>query len=207
MELETRLVQEDDADFIMGLRNNPKLNRHLSATSASVDDQIQWIRGYKTRELAGEEYYLIFLENSARRGLYRLYHINSVSFTIGSWLFDTCENRALPIMSDMLIGDVGFYDLNRDVMLFEVRKDNKKVIRYHAMKKPLFYNEDALHNYYLITKVEWEAVKERIRSFFGISAEEYAVFRASNRPVSGSEERLRAAPTPNERTDSPVRRL
>ena len=160
-----RLIEEEDADFIVGLRNNPKLNRHLNSTSSKVEDQINWIREYKIREKNQKELYFIIFENGFKRGLYRLYKINSVSFTIGSWLFDTCNNKNLPIMVDLILGDLGFYNLQKNVMLYDVRKGNKKVIRYHSLKSPLQYSEDELTNYYIITYDKWDKAKEHVISF------------------------------------------
>jgi hypothetical protein len=173
-----RLVEEDDASFIVGLRNNPKLNRYLSQTSANVNNQIFWIRNYKIKEKNIEELYFIVFENGLRKGLYRLYHINSASFTIGSWLFDSCENKNLPILTDLLMGDIGFYGLNKPVLLFDVRKVNRKVIQYHALKKPLFYNEDELNYWYLLKKNEWELSKMNVLSFFSINEDTYIEFKA-----------------------------
>jgi len=172
-----RLVEEEDASFIVGLRNNPKLNRYLSQTSASVDNQINWIRNYKIKEQNNEEFYFIVFENGLRKGLYRLYHINSASFTIGSWLFDSCENKNLPILTDLLMGDIGIYGLNKPVLLFDVRKDNRKVIRYHALKNPLLYTVDELNYWYLLRVEEWETSKTNVMSYFGINPEIYKEFK------------------------------
>lgn len=138
MNYKIRLVEEEDADFIVGLRNNSKLNRHLSSTSARVEDQVKWIKDYKLKEKKKEEFYFIVFENGLRRGLYRIYKINCVSFIIGSWLFDSCENKVLPILTDLLMADIGYYELNKPILLLDVRKDNRKVIQYHALKHPLF---------------------------------------------------------------------
>lgn len=175
-----RLIEEEDAEFIVGLRNNPKLNRHLNSTSLKVEDQIKWILEYKIREENLEEFYFIILENGFKRGLYRLYKINNVSFTIGSWLFDSCDNRNLPIMVDLKMADLGFYNLHKNVMLYDVRRGNKKVIRYHSLKSPLQYSEDELNNYYLITSSNWEIAKKNVISFFNINMKEYETLKATS---------------------------
>jgi len=173
-----RLVEEEDASFIQVLRNNPKLNRYLNQTSDNVDDQIDWIKNYKIKEKNNEEFYFIIYENGLRKGLFRLYNINSVSFTKGSWIFDTCENKNLPILTDLILNDIGFYELSKPVLLTDCRKDNRKVIQYESLKNPLFYNEDELSNYYLLTVNEWEASKINVMSFFCISPEEYGEFKS-----------------------------
>lgn len=176
-----RLIEEEDAEFIVGLRNNPKLNRHLNSTSLKVEDQITWIREYKIREKKQEEFYFIILENSVKKGLYRIYKINAVSFTIGSWLFDSCNNKNLPIMVDLIMSDIGFYKLQKKVMLYDVRKGNKKVIQYHSLKSPFQYSEDELNNYYHITSDKWETARDNVISFFNINLNDYELLKASFR--------------------------
>ncbi len=184
-----RLVEEEDADFIISLRNNSKLNRHLNPTSSKVEDQIKWIKEYKIKEKNLEELYFLVLENGIKKGLSRLYKINNVSFTIGSWLFDFCDNSNLPIMVDLLMTDLGFYILKKNVLLFDVRKANKKVLRYHSLKSPLQYYEDELNNYYLITSDKWEVAKKNVISFFNIDINDYeelkTTLKRSNNPMFG----------------------
>lgn len=180
MNCDIRLIEEADAKFILSLRNNPKLNRFLNPTSSSIDDQINWIKNYKIKEKKQEELYFIIFENGIRKGLYRLYKINSISFTIGSWLFDSCDNTNLPIMIDLIMADIGFFNLGKKILLFDVRKDNKKVIRYHSLKTPLQYSEDDLNNYYLITSDNWERARAQVFSFFNINMNDYENIKAAS---------------------------
>lgn len=173
-----RLVEEEDASFIVGLRNNPKLNRYVSQVSANVEDQINWIRNYKIKEKNNKEFYFIIYENGSRKGLFRLYNINSVSFTTGSWLFDVCENKNLPILTELVLSDIGFYELNKHILLYDCRKGNKKVIQFNYLKNPLWYNEDEQNNYYLLTVDNWEEAKNNVMSFFGITDMDYKEFRS-----------------------------
>ncbi len=168
-----RLVNIEDAAFILGLRNNPKLNRFLNSTSSNVEDQINWIKAYKQRESEKKEFYFIILEDGVKRGLYRLYNINNYSFTIGSWLFDKCSNRHLPILTDLLISEYGFKSLKLPIMLFDIRKQNRKVINYHSLKNPLCFNEDEENFYYLIKSEDWENSKQNILTLFQIESSMY----------------------------------
>ncbi len=173
MDYIVRFVEETDAEFIVELRNDPKLNRHLSQTSASVEDQRNWIKSYKVKEHDLKELYFIILENDIRKGLYRLYKINDISFTIGSWLFKDCENKQLPILTDLYFCEYGFTVLNKPILLFDVRKQNRKVIQYHSLKFPLQYTECDLDNFYLLQKDKWEKSKDSVLSFFGIDKNKY----------------------------------
>lgn len=172
-----RFVEEEDASFIVKLRNNPSLSRYLNSTSVNIDDQVNWIRNYKIKEKNNKEYYFIIFENGIRKGLYRLYNINNVSITIGSWLFDSCEYKYLPILTDLLMWDIVFYGLNKPVILFETHKGNRSVIQYINLKKSFLYNEDELQFWYLLKSSDWEASKMNVMTFFGISPTLYQEFK------------------------------
>jgi hypothetical protein len=178
MNFTIRFVEEEDAPFIVGLRNNPKLNKYLNKTSSNIADQVIWIRKYKIKEKNKSEFYFIILENGIRKGLYRLYKINNSSFTIGSWLFDNCEDKSLPILTDLFMCDIGFQKVNKSIMLFDVRIDNNKVINYHNLKKPLLYYEDGTDYWYLLQKNNWDTSKKNVLSYFGISMENYEKFKS-----------------------------
>ena len=76
-----------------------------------------------------------------------------------------------------IMADFGYYKLNKDILLLDVRKENKKVINYHLLKKPLIYTEDELNYYYLIIKQQWEKAKNNILSYFEIDQKEYNSFK------------------------------
>ena len=59
--LKARLVEEQDAAFILSLRTDPKLSRFLHPTENDEEKQRAYIRGYKEREKQGKDYYFIFL--------------------------------------------------------------------------------------------------------------------------------------------------
>ena len=67
--ISVRLVEEDDAEFILKLRTNRKLSRYLHKTDADIEKQIQWIRNYKKRELEGTEYYFLFYNDLQKIGV------------------------------------------------------------------------------------------------------------------------------------------
>ena len=82
--LHVRLVNEDDAAFIVKLRTDERLGQFIHATSPDVEQQKAWIRKYKEREAEGLEYYFIFYKeilHQISKGLsfssfisFRLYH-------------------------------------------------------------------------------------------------------------------------------------
>ena len=129
-----RLVEPSDAPFILSLRTDEKLAKHLSKTSINLQDQIAWINSYKTREKKGDEYYFIFetLTNE-RIGLVRLYDFSGTNYNCGSWLIKQGIDDFAAIKADLFISDFALNVLKLEECLFDVRKQNKKVLRYHKM--------------------------------------------------------------------------
>lgn len=85
--LSYRLVNEDDAQFIVDLRTNPERSRYIGVTDDSVDNQRQWIKEYKIREKDGLDYYFIYSYGTIFAGVNRIYEIDDNHFIHGSWVF------------------------------------------------------------------------------------------------------------------------
>ena len=67
-------VQISDAEYILSLRLNEKLNRFVSSVENSLTKQQQWIFEYKEREKKGIEYYFIIRDLSGNSlGTARVY--------------------------------------------------------------------------------------------------------------------------------------
>lgn len=159
-----RLVESTDANFIIKLRTNPKLNIFINPTSSDLEQQKNWIADYKFKEKKGIELYFIFLEDLNPKGTYRLYNINQFSFTIGSWIFTNCQNKLFPIIADIEMGNYGFNILKKDFMIFDVRKNNLKVIKYHLLKKVSIFNEDKDNLYFILRRADWSASEKKLKS-------------------------------------------
>lgn len=168
-----RLAETTDAEFILRLRNNPSLNQHIHATHQELGKQVKWLEDYKVRERAGNELFFIYLEDNKPVGTYRIVDINRFSFTIGSWVFGSHQNRSLPKLVDLMMSDFGFRELKLPVMLFEVRKANLRVIENQAYKFPVCYKEDALGYYYLIFAENWPLGKANYMDAYGIPRDLY----------------------------------
>jgi RimJ/RimL family protein N-acetyltransferase len=158
-----RLVEESDAEFIVSLRTNEKLGRFLSQTGSSVEEQRKWIKAYKTREVAGEEYYFIAVgEEGNRYGTTRLYNLEADSFTTGSWLFAEKAPSGMAIKTDLIGRELAFEELGYDICRFDVRKDNKKVIRFHKSFNPRVIKENDLDIYYELDKASFYKFRDKL---------------------------------------------
>ena len=160
--LHVRLVREEDAEFIVNLRTDEKLARYLHATDGSVDKQVEWIKQYKIREAAGEDYYFIYDKDGQTIGVNRIYDIkyDQEQVTAGSWI---CKaDGMLSIYTIMILRDIIFDLMGAKYDYFDVRKGNKKVQRLHEMCGANKVSSDELNYYYCLTKEAYKQNKEQI---------------------------------------------
>lgn len=130
-----RLITPEDAEYVHGLRVDPRYNQHLSAVTGTADDQRAWIERYKTREAAGEEYYFV-IERRAdgqRCGVVRLYDIDRAAgqFTWGSWILDENKPPKAALESALCLYDFAYEKLDLPKAVFDVRKDNARTLAFH----------------------------------------------------------------------------
>lgn len=134
--LHVRLVNEDDAAFIVKLRTDERLGQFIHATSPDVEQQKAWIRNYKKREAEGLEYYFIFYKNGVPFAVNRLYHMeNPTRFTSGSWIVLPGYPTEDVVATSLIPRIIAFEQLGRE-MEFGVEgchEDNKKVIKFNLM--------------------------------------------------------------------------
>jgi len=163
-----RTVEETDAAFILSLRTHKELAKHLSPTDNDLPKQRAWIHDYKAREAQEMEFYLIFgTEITYPCGLIRLYDISADTFTIGSWLTRPGSDEFIAPASDLFSMVLGFETLKKKKCLFDTRKANKKVVRYHR----LFANqvgEDGDNYYFEIDIARYEYKKDFLGKVLGI---------------------------------------
>jgi hypothetical protein len=151
--IKLRLVELEDAEFILSLRNNPTLNKFLSPTSSDITLQIEWLQKYKIRESNNEEFYFVAEDESGiRYGTTRIYNIYDASFEAGSWIFLKDSPVDMAVKADIISREFGFEFLNAEYCRYEVLKKNKKVIRYQLGYHPTFVSEDEQKLYYRLSK-------------------------------------------------------
>lgn len=130
--LHVRLVREEDAEFIVKLRNDPQKARYISITSNSVDDQIKWIRLYKEREKEGRDYYFMYSYQDKLAGVNRIYDIEENHFIHGSWVFGDDIPPYCALAAGIIAREVAYDTLGLDVEIDTagVHKDNHGVLQY-----------------------------------------------------------------------------
>jgi RimJ/RimL family protein N-acetyltransferase len=161
-----RLVELEDAAFIFELRNNTALNKFLSFTSPNLDDQIKWLKNYKTREKAGLEFYFIVQDLTGNKcGTIRLSNLDEKSFEIGSWLFNKNAPIGMAVKAHFIGFEIGFEFLKAEYSRFDIRKKNIGVLRYMKDFETTLVREDDMNFYYTLTKESFYKRRNQISIF------------------------------------------
>ena len=58
-----------------------------------------------------------------------------------------------------------FEELKYDKLVFEVRKKNRSVVKYHKLYNPQLHNEDKINYYFTQHKTAFEDAKGKIKSY------------------------------------------
>lgn len=167
-EIKLRLVEEEDAPFIVSIRNDEKKSRFISKTSSDIEVQRKWIIDYKTREEQKKEYYFIASdENQENFATYRIYKIDSGTPEIGSWVSKPeYPNIKNIVKVDIAVKNYVLNELQFDTIQFEVRKKNTSVIAYHSIFQPKLIGDDEENNYYLLDKTTFNNILPNILKKF-----------------------------------------
>lgn len=168
-----RFVKEEDAGFIFKLRSDPELSKYIHDVHGGVEDQVQWIRKYKERELKGEEYYFIFFQEGNPCGVIRLYSFHEKTFTSGSWIMLPGSSIESVMAIPVIAREIAFETLDMD---FEdnydaCHVDNKKVIKFNLMCGCKIYKhfQDVKGEYVAmsLTKNDFEEKKPKLLKLIG----------------------------------------
>lgn len=147
-----RLVEEEDSYFILKLRQNKELNKYISSTDITVEQQKEWIKKYKIREENKEEYYFIILNKEMNQpcGTVRIYNIDKINkvATWGSFILDfTRPDGASKEVIDISL-NFAFKELKLKKIELDVRKANKKAIHIYEKNGFIKEKEDDINYYY-----------------------------------------------------------
>lgn len=155
-----RLVEEQDAEFILSLRLDERYNRFLSGVTPDVEAQKAWIRKYKSDEAAGLQYYFIIERlDGTPCGTIRIYDLRPDSFCWGSWILNDNKTRYAAIESALLIYEIGFEQLGFAKSHFDVMKGNEGVIAFHKRMGAEVVGEDEQNYYFEITRESVEKAR------------------------------------------------
>ena len=156
-----RLVNEEDAEFIVNLRTDTQKGQFLGATDVNVEKQRNWISEYKRREREGKEYYFMFEKpNGERLGVSRIYEIKEDTFTTGSWVFKKDAPFGAAFLGDIICHEIAFDLFPNSVNLHDVRKANTGVRKYASEFHPTLLFETEFTQHYMNTRENYLRYKD-----------------------------------------------
>ena len=157
-----RDATENDSEFILKLRTDPKKAKHLSPTSTSLKDQVMYMKSYKTR--TDQAYFIIENKNNEMLGCIRMYNPSRDSFEWGSWLI---VSGALPFVA--LESALSMYSYAKRLGFrqakVDVRQENINVWKFHEnMFDAVLIKQDEFNRYYQIDQKMIDLNLERYKS-------------------------------------------
>lgn len=125
-----RPVDLDDAAFILTLRTDPALSRHLHPVSGDIEDQHKWMQRYFDR--ADDFYFIVERADEAEPvGTIALVDVTGPggSAEWGRWILRPRSMAA--VASALLVYRLGFTALGLDRIYCNTVRDNTQVVSFH----------------------------------------------------------------------------
>lgn len=129
--LKVRLINENDADFILSLRANPNRTKHMITLDCNLERQRKWIQEYKEREKEGLDYYFIYTNaKGIPIGVNRASSIDHSTKTSKSSSWITVEGLKSEPLKMLIIGNEIIFNLiGVESSWGEVQKNNDRAIK------------------------------------------------------------------------------
>jgi len=172
--LNLRLVELEDAKFILRLRLDPIKNRFISSTSPDLNLQKNWIS--KIRNNSKEKMFIVHDLKNEKFGTIRIYNVEKDSFTWGSWLFREDSPFYYSLESALVIYECAI-KFKLGSAKFDVRKDNVKVWKFHENFGAKRVNEDQLNYYY---QLDQEQISKGINKYIRFRPNSIMYYSASS---------------------------
>lgn len=156
-----RPINDDDAEFVIDLRSNPKLNRYLHASSNKLEDQLAWFTQYYNRS---DDYYFLLerQDNGVREGMIAIYEIDAIN-KIGEWGRWVLKPSSLAAVESVwLIYWVAFEIIKLKSVYCRTVAENTKVVSFHDSCG--IVECQLLPNYFDINGRRMDAIEHRVNS-------------------------------------------
>jgi RimJ/RimL family protein N-acetyltransferase len=127
--VDLREVKIDDAEFILKLRCDEKKSMFLHKTQNDIGLQKTYLENYFAK--TDEWYFISQNKRGEKIGTIRIYDLRKDSFCTGSWIMADGSSTEECFETTYLCHRYGFTVLGFEKMHIDVRKGNKKVLRFH----------------------------------------------------------------------------
>ena len=160
-----REVTEDDAAFILNLRCDEKKSRYLNKTDNDLQKQIDYLKKYLTKE--NEWYFIVENKEHEPIGTVRIYDVKGKQYTGGSWLMIKEASPSEVLESNLLVRNYALNILGFEKDYYDVRKGNKKVLRFHKICGAKLVGESEIDYFFEFTKDDFKKNKDRLYAMLG----------------------------------------
>jgi len=167
LDLTVTLVTVDDAEFIHSLRTDIGQGKYLSKTSSVLNDQINWIKKYKSREKNGKEYYFLFSSEEVKLGVIRIYDIKEMEATSGSWLCVRGVHFEIAVKMLVFMRDFLFETLDLEREIMDTRLGNRQVIKTHHLFGAKEVGRNDIDVFHVINRQDYRKKRKRIMKLIG----------------------------------------
>jgi RimJ/RimL family protein N-acetyltransferase len=159
---------EEDAEFILGLRLDPQLNKHLNPTSPDVEAQRNWLRWVYTKP--GDFNFTIKDLDGRLLGVVAIYQIDEEkkSFNWGRWIISPEAPMYTAIESALLVYYTAFHLLGLETALSDVRIENANVVKFHLSYGAHIYRTTELDIFYEFHKHQYPEMLRKFKGFHQI---------------------------------------
>jgi len=160
-----REIIPDDAEFVLSLRCNERKSRFLNKTEYNLEKQIAYIENYLKKD--SEWYFIIENKEHNPLGTVRIYNVKNDQYTGGSWLMTDNATANEVLEGSLLARKYAFEIIGFKKDCFDVRKENKKVIRFHKLCGAKIVGENDIDYFFEYTKEDFENNKEKLYGMLG----------------------------------------
>lgn len=154
-----RPISDADADFVLGLRNDARLNMYIHSTSVKLSDQLNWLSDYYER--TGDYYFVVERkQNESPEGVVAIYNINQDNNDgeWGRWILKSGSVAA--IESAWLAYQAAFTHIKLKSVCCRTLASNLKVVSFHDSCG--INKKRTISNYFNIDGVKLDAVEHCI---------------------------------------------
>lgn len=158
-----REIEVSDAKFILDLRLSSKGIKFLNKTNSNIDNQIQYIKNYKTLEY--EWYFIVESKDHVPLGCLSAYDVKNNSVCTGRWIMTATTSTGAGIEGDLLLKNFVFNILDVDILRTDTRYSNKNMINYFRMWGCEITSKTDELIYFSLVKKIYEKNKYKIERF------------------------------------------
>ncbi len=122
-----RCAEERDAEFTLGIRNDPKLTQFIPKVSGTLENQINWIRNQ--REKSGDYFFIIENRSGKPVGTISYYDVNEEEKVCELGRYISVGNSLENVEAAVLLLD-HIFSAGINTIVLNNDEKNEKIIRF-----------------------------------------------------------------------------